>query len=105
MFYKIAMILFIFVASTSVLSAAPDVTGPAVPQNLHVFDALGNTYVDHAPHGCSGKTFLISADHVKYNAIVSILLAAQISGKRVALRYDGCNTAPQGLVVGVYLQD
>ena len=97
---KYFLLLLIF--SVQVM-AEPSVTTSAVPKNLHVYNSNGSTYVDLVPHGCSGTRYYLSPAHAKYDAIVSILLAAQLAGKKVVIRYDGCNSIPQGNIIGVYL--
>ena len=78
-------------------------TAAAVPNNLHVYDVSGNTYVDLIPYGCSDFRYYLWPDHPKYDAIISILMAAQIANKKVVFRVDGCNNQRQGNLVGVYL--
>ena len=85
--------------------ASPVYTPATVPKNLHVYDSAGNTYVDLVAYDCSGGRYHISPAHPKYNIIVSIMMAAQMANKKVVARFDGCNTVPQGKVIGVYLQD
>lgn len=95
-----------FILSFGALKAAPINTVSAVPRNLHVYNTAGSTYVDHVKDSCSSHRYYISPSHVKYDAIVSILLSAQIAKKKVQLRYDGCvNNDAQGNVVGVYLSE
>ena len=86
------------------ISAFADIyhTPYAVPSNLHVYDNHGNTFVDLIGHECSAYRYYIAPDHPKYDTIISILLAAQISQKPVSLRFDGCNSGAQGMVIGVY---
>lgn len=75
----------------------------AVPKNLHVYDDNGQTYVDHVSGECTQKRYRLDPTHPKYDAIVSILLAAKMSEKEVVLRYDYNATCTQGRIVGVYL--
>jgi len=102
MYKKILTILFFMFLGNTVL-AVPLVTTAAVPKNLHVYDIGGNTYVDLVPHGCAQTRYYLAPDHVKYDAIVSLLMAAQIANKEVLLRYDGCDSNSMGKIVGVYL--
>ena len=84
--------------------AAAENTPAAVPKNLHVWNTAGDTYVDLVSSGCSYSRYRLSPSHAKYDTIVSILMAAQISGHKVVIRFDGCNSVNQGTIVGVYLQ-
>ncbi|HDM8223174.1 MULTISPECIES: hypothetical protein [Vibrio] len=81
------------------------VVSKVVPKNLHVYNFAGNTYVDLKSHGCSGSRYYLSPSHPKYDAIFSVLLAAQLAQKTVSVRYDGCinGSNAQGNIVGVYL--
>ncbi len=94
--------VFLFLFSMQCLSV--DHTPEEIPQNIHIVDFAGNTYVDLVPSTCSGSRYYISPGHTKYDTIVSILLAAQISGKKIVLRYDGCNGQNQGKIIGVFLK-
>lgn len=77
----------------------------AVPDNLHVYNQNGLTYVDHVAEHCSSKRYYIDPNHKAYDQIVAILLSAQVAGRKVVLRYDGCvNRGTQGKVIGVYLK-
>jgi hypothetical protein len=78
-----------------------------VPKNLHVYSTSGGTYVDLVAAGCSGERYYLSPNHVKYDAIFAILLAAQTSGKKVQVRVDKCinGSNPQGIIIGVYLKN
>ena len=78
-------------------------TAAAVPNNLHVYDKSGNTYVDLIPYGCSDFRYYLWPGHPKYDTIISILMAAQVANKKVVFRVDGCNEIRQGNLVGVYL--
>jgi hypothetical protein len=101
---KILLIASVILA-TPIANAAPKVTPAAVPQNLHVYDQNGNTYIDHLPHDCTSKRYYISPNLRAYDQIVAILLSAQIAQKKVVLRYNGCtNRGTQGKVIGVYLK-
>ena len=100
--YKCGTIVLVLFMSTAVM-AEPSTTAPAVPKNLHIYNANGNAYVDMTPHGCSGSRYSLSPEHAKYDAIISILLAAQLAGNKVVIRYDGCNSIQQGNIIGVYL--
>ena len=84
--------------------ATPESTAVAVPENLHVFSESGSTYVDLVAKGCSGKRYRLDPDHPKYVTIISILMAAQISGHKVSIRFDGYNDQNQGNIIGVYLK-
>lgn len=84
--------------------AAPELTPKAVPYDLHVYNETGNTFVRLLPSGCSGKTYYIPFDHSKYDTIMAMLLAAQLSGREVQGRFDGCNSNGQGRIVGVYIK-
>ena len=91
----IGLFLF-FVCVSGAVFAAPVVTPAAIPQNLHVYDSAGNTYVDLTPHDRSGVRYFLPPTHAGYEAIYSMLLAAQISKKKVILRINGCNTIHRG---------
>ena len=99
---KFLVTLLLLCVSSICLSA--EHTPEEVPRNIHVIDTVGNTYVDLVADTCSGSRYYISPGHSKYDTIISILLAAQVSGNEVVLRYDGCNGQNQGKVVGVYLK-
>ena len=100
---KILLASFLLQFGTNAF-AVPDVTTAAVPKNLHVYDSTGKTYVDHVQGVCTTVRYHISPSHVKYDAIVSILLSAQMSNKKVVIRYNGCvNSGSQGELIGVYL--
>jgi hypothetical protein len=99
-----ALLVVSVVALGGVAQAAPVNTPAAVPRNLHVYNTAGATYVDHVPADCSGYRYYIDPNHVKYDTIVAILLAAQASGTSVVLRFEGCTPENQGKVKGVYWQ-
>jgi len=81
-------------------------TPPSPPNNLHVYDTIGNTYVDQLLDTCGSRRYHLSPNHNKYDAIFSVLLAAQVSKKKVIIRYDGCfNNNQQGEIIGVYLSE
>lgn len=103
--HKPWFITLLLIGSFNEVLATPVVTSAAVPSNLHFYNTAGNTYVDLLPHGCSGSRYFLDPAHVKYDTIVSILIAAQLANKKVVLRYDGCNSIPQGRIIGVYLQN
>ncbi len=88
--------------STSVF-ATPVVTDSVVPQNLHVYSGNGDLYVDLVAAGCSSTRYVLANNHIKYDTIVSILLAAQLSGKPVKARFDGCNSLNQGNLIRIFL--
>lgn len=98
---KLYFVVFLAVFCPCVIAAT---TTPAeVPTNLHVYS--GSTiYVDLVAHDCSGRRYYIKNDHVRYDSIVSILLAAQLSQRKVQLRISGCNAKNQGEIIGVYLK-
>ena len=84
----------------------PAVTPAGVPIELHIYDSInGNAYVNLIPHGCSGGKYILQSTHPQFNAIFSMLMAAQMAKHEVAIRFDGCTThnSPQGFIVGVYL--
>ena len=101
MIKNILLIATFFLTTSSF--AAVEITPEAVPENLHIYSESGRTFVRLVAHGCSGTTYNIPEDHVQYDAIFSLILSAQISGKPIRLRFDGCNPNNQGIVVGVYL--
>ncbi|SMF33880.1 hypothetical protein SAMN02745866_02142 [Alteromonadaceae bacterium Bs31] len=97
-------LLFFLLAVSIVAKADPAVTASAVPENLHIYSEAGNAYVDHMKGYCGSSRFVLYADHPKFDAIFSLLLAAQMSQKEVILRFDECmNRETQGKLVGVYL--
>lgn len=100
---KKILFLLIFALSAEVLSNPVNTTA-AVPYNLRVFDTNGNTYVNLVSHGCSAGGYILGPNHMKYDTIVSILLAAQLSKNDVQIRYNGCNGNDQGIIVGVYIK-
>ena len=99
-------VLFLSFLCVSKASSQPQITTSATLTNLHVYNEDGMTYVDHLPDYCDSQRFVLLPSHAKYDAILSILLAAQISKKAVRLRFDGClNNGLQGKIVGVYLSE
>ncbi|QUJ67367.1 hypothetical protein KDD30_15215 [Photobacterium sp. GJ3] len=94
-------ILFLLVFSFSAF-AEPLTTPAGVPKNFHVYDLHGNTFVDLAAHGCSSARYYLSPTHPKYDAIVSVLLAAQTSNKKIVIRFEDCTPQDQGKIIGVY---
>lgn len=102
---KLVIASTLFFSSLSQASAFH--TPVAVPKNLHVYNTAGSTYVDLVAANCSGYRYYLSQNHPKYDAIFSILLAAQTAGKKVQLRVDKCinGSNPQGNIIGVYLKD
>jgi hypothetical protein len=99
---KIITLLLLFVSGSAF--ATPEVLDPYVPKNLHVYDAHGNTYVDFISTSCPSPRYWLDPGHTKYNAIYSMLLAAQMAGKKVSIRFDGC-LGSQGKIIGVYLSE
>ena len=99
-------LLIIVIASFITLDVRAGIehTPYAVPGNLHIYDNGGNTFVDLIAHGCSAHRYYISPSHPKYNAIISIILSAQMAGRKVSFRFDDCNSQSQGLIIGVYIQ-
>lgn len=100
------LIALLSVIICSFEASARDVTPAAVPKNLHVYSTTGSTYVDHVSQGCSRSRYYLSPNHVKYDAIFSILLAAQLSERKVKLFFSDCvnGSNPQGNIVGVQLE-
>lgn len=85
-------IIFISLAwllSVSVYSS--ENTTAAVPKNLHIYSTSGNAYVTLPSKGCSTKgVYSLSGSHPKFDAIFSMLLAAQVGGKEVVARFESC---------------
>ena len=102
MIKNILLIATFFLVATS--HAAVEITPAEVPNNLQIYNEGGNAYVDMTAYACSDGRYQIPASHLKYEAIFSLILAAQISGTSIRLRFDGCNANNQGIVVGVYLK-
>lgn len=96
---------FICILLTTTVMADPLKTDGAIPANLHIYNEAGNTYVDHLAGYCSSRRFILNPNHLKYDELFSLLLAAQMAKKEVRLRFDGCNSIGQGKIVGVYLAD
>ncbi|AUV86419.1 hypothetical protein [Vibrio campbellii] len=101
---KLSLILSLAFISFSATSA-PEYVSKVVPRNLHVWDNSGSTFVDLKANGCSGSRYYLSPNHPKYDAIFSVLLAAQLASKTVTIRFDGCinGSNPQGEIIGVFL--
>ena len=97
-------LLFITLLLSQFTYAAPEITPEAIPQNLHIYSESGSAFVTVTGHGCSGSQYIIPNNHVRYEAIFSLILAAQVSGKPIRLRFDGCSANNQGIVVGAYLK-
>lgn len=98
-----------------------------VPKNLNVYDEYGRTYVDFetaedgmtSQNQCDNtKRYYLAPDHPKYDAIYATLLAAELQGNRVVVRFyrsnddvagEECIAAPNGTtyasIRGVYLKD
>ena len=97
----------ILLISTLALSALawanPEITTGAIPEELHIYSGSGDAFVRLTPHGCSGIKYIIPNTHTEFDAIFSLILAAQLSEKQIKLRFDGCNANNQGIVVGAYL--
>ncbi len=93
--------MFVF-SNNTLATTTPEV----VPKNLHVYSASGSTYVDLTAAGCSRSRYYLDPNHVKYDAIFAILLAAQTAGKKVQVRINKCinGSNPQGNIIGVYLK-
>ena len=92
----------------SISVSAYELEGPGVPSVLRITDDNGNTYVVMGANNttCSAtpsSTYHIHPDHKKYDAILSILLAAKMSGVQVYLRYECVPGTSQGRVIGVDL--
>lgn len=100
---KYSIILLLIFFSLRVFSNV-DIADATVPSNFHVFNESGNAYVVLKEKGCSGATYYIPANHPKYDTIVSVIIAAQLSNRKVVARFDGCNSNSQGRLVGVYLK-
>jgi len=100
MIKNILLISTFFMAATGYASTA--ITPNQVPENLHLYNDSA-AFVRLIPYGCSQSTYVIPTTHAKFDVIFSLILAAQISGKPIRLRFDGCNANNQGIVVGVYL--
>lgn len=93
---------------SSISVSAYEVEGPGVPSFLRITDENGNTYVVMGATNttCSAtpsSTYHIQPDHKKYDAILSILLAAKLSGVQVYLRYECVQGTSQGKIIGVDL--
>lgn len=98
---KIKWLVFLATLGMSCMTFGQSVTSWAVPRNLHIYSTSGSTFVDHVVHGCAGARYKLSGTHPKYDALFSMLMAAQLADRRVALRYNGCG---QGDIIGVYLE-
>lgn len=82
-------------------------TDSAVPKNLHIFSTNGSAYVTLPSKGCSDRgVYHLSGSHPKFDAIFSMLLAAQIGGKEVVARFESCinGSNPRGDIIGLYLR-
>ena len=104
MIKKLFSALTLFLSQILSTVAAPTVTPEVVPQNIHVYSEGGATFVDLVASGCSGYRFYIPLNHPKYDTIMSILIAAQLSNRKVQGRFDGCSSNNQGKLIGVYLK-
>ena len=97
----------LFLIATLILStltyATPEITPEAIPEDLHIYSGSGDAFVRLTAHECSGVKYIIPNNHAEFNAIFSLIMAAQLSAKPIKLRFDGCNANNQGIVVGVYL--
>jgi|GEM_PF-3575427 len=76
----------------------------AAPTNLHIYGNSENVYVDLISHGCSGSRYYLKAGHHRFDQIFSMLLAAQLAERMIALRVKDCNVNKQGEIIGVYLK-
>ena len=102
---KYSRLLLLSIVCSFSLQATPVTTIPVVPKNIHIYSDSGSTYVDLVAAGCSGYRYYLPTKHPKYDTIMSILIAAQLSNKKVQGRFDGCNSNSQGKLIGVYLKD
>lgn len=100
--YIISILFFLVVGQTN----AALVTPAKVPSNLHIYSETGAVYVVMQSSGCSGTTYRLSPTHIRFDAILSILLAAQLADKPVVIRFNDCvnGSNPQGNIIGVYLK-
>jgi hypothetical protein len=88
----------------SVGASAVDVFTPnAIPKKLHIYSSSGDAFVDMPTVGCAGGRYILSVNHVKFDAIFSLLLTAQTTGTEISLRINGCNSQNQGNIVGAFL--
>lgn len=102
--YNLILLFGFFMSS---IAYASDHTDISVPTNLHIYSSSGDAFVKMPSQGCStGGVYQLSHGHVRYEAIFSLLLAAQISGSKVRIHFDGCvnGSNPRGNIIGVYLK-
>lgn len=101
---KLLLSIGLLFTSSNAISSI-DYVANVVPRNLHVYDFSGNTFVDLKASGCSGSRYHLSPNHPKYDAIFSILLAAQLAKSTVSVRFNGCinGSNAQGEIIGVFL--
>ena len=103
---NILTLSFLFFGLLSSISASALSAGPAIPKYLDIADDYGRTYVVMGNSECGAQSstkYLLHPDHKKYNAIFSLLLAAQMSGSQVSLRYECSGNTAQANVIGVSL--
>lgn len=98
------LLLGLSLISSNLAFSSVEETLESIPNNFHIYNFDGNTYVDHLASGCSGKRYYLPTNHERYETIVAVLLAAQMGQRKVKLRFDGCNSNSQGKLVGVYLK-
>lgn len=98
-----SLLLALLLAFSNMSLAAPLNTPAVIPRNLHVYDSAGDSYVDLASYDCSAYRYYINPNIPAYKTIMSILLTAEVTQRPVVIKFDGCNSSNQGIVVGVYL--
>lgn len=103
---NILTLSFLLLGLLSAISVNALSVGPEIPRYLDIADDYGRTYVVMGNSDCGSQSstkYLLHPDHKKYNAIFSLLLAAQMSGSQVSLRYECTGSTAQANIVGVSL--
>ena len=101
---KFLILSFLLFGSVNSMSETVlHVKGPVIPTSLSVVDDAGNTYINMGTSECGESVYRLHPDHKKYNAIFSILLAAQMGGAQVSIKYYCPVGVSIGTISAVYL--
>lgn len=100
---KIKCLVFLIASCVSSFTFAQSITPWGVPQDLQLYSS-SSTYVTVVPAGCSGGQYRLSTSLSNYDAVLSVILAAQLADRRIRVRYSGCTSNGQGEIIGVYLE-
>lgn len=100
-------VILLITLVVSSINCFADGTTAAIPSNLHIYSTDGAAYVNLPAQGCNTTgMYYLSPDHKAFNSIFSILLSAQMAGKKVAVNFSHCinESNPRGYITGAYLK-